>query len=149
MRPAVLQDLPLLIELMRGYYRDDGLAFDPDRARATVSRLLSEPQWGRVYLIQADGVTIGYVAICIGYSIEFGGNEAFIDEVFVVPEHRQRGHARRALAFVTREARSWGVRALHLEVDKDNHAAQRLYADLGYSKRERYYLMTAHLEESS
>ena len=55
MRLATLQDLPQLIELMRGYYRDDGLEFEAERATATMSRLLSEPLWGRVYLIEDGG----------------------------------------------------------------------------------------------
>ena len=40
---------------MRGYYRDDGLEFEAERATATMSRLLSEPLWGRVYLIEDGG----------------------------------------------------------------------------------------------
>ena len=111
-----------------------------------MSRLLSEPLWGRVYLIEDGGEFVGYIAICIGFSLELGGNDAYIDELFVRPEHRGRGHARRALEFVTKSASSWGFVALHLEVDRENVAAQRLYAQLGYDKRDRYYLMTASVE---
>lgn len=148
MRIATPNDLPLLLSLMRGYYRDDGLSFDEDRARATASRLLAEPQWGCVYFIEDGTNIVGYVAVCIGYSLELGGNDAFIDELFVVPEHRGRGHARRALQFVARAARDLGIRALHLEVDRENLAAQRLYAQLGFEKRDRYFLMTAFPEDT-
>jgi ribosomal protein S18 acetylase RimI-like enzyme len=149
MRQATTADLPQLLDLMRGYYRDDGLDFDASRAHATVARLLAEPHWGRVYLIESAGQIVGYVAICIGFSLELGGNDAFIDEVFVLSEHRGRGHARRALEFITKSAADWGIAALHLEVDRDNLAAQRLYSQLGYEKRDRYYFMTASLEKST
>ena len=147
MRLATSTDLPELLDLMRGYYRDDGLEFDAPRAAATLGRLLAEPQWGRVYFIESEGRAVGYVAICIGFSLELGGNDAFIDEVFVLPEHRGRGHARRALEFITQSAADWGIAALHLEVDRENLAAQRLYSQLGYEKRDRYYFMTASLEK--
>ena len=146
MRLATTADLATLLPLMHRYYRDDGLEFDESRASATLTRLLNEPQWGRVFLIEADGAAIGYVAICIGFSLELGGNDAFVDELFVLPEHRGRGHARRALEFVVAAARSWGITALHLEVDRDNLGAQHLYAQLGFEKRARYYLMTFQSE---
>lgn len=146
MRLATPADLPQLLVLMRGYYEDDGLAFESARASSAASRLLAEPQWGRIYVIEAGTVTVGYVAICIGFSLELGGNDAFVDELYVLPAHRGQGHARRALEFVTRNAPAWGVCALHLEVDRYNERAQRLYMQLGYTKRDRYYFMTRTLQ---
>ena len=147
MRVAEPSDLPLLLALMAGYYRDDGLEFDAGRAERTMSRLLAQPQWGRVVLIEADREVVGYLAICIGFSLELGGNDAFVDELFVLPAHRARGHARRALEFAAKCASAWGICALHLEVDRDNLAAQDLYSQLGYEKRDRYYFMTKSFPE--
>lgn len=141
-RLATSDDLPVLVELMRGYYRDDGLPFDEDAARATMRRLLSQPQWGRVWLAFEDRCAIGYVALCIGFSLELGGNDAFIDEVFVLPEFRGRGCGRQLLETAGLAARDLDVRAVHLEVDRHNEAAQRLYRSLGYGMRDRYILMT-------
>lgn len=141
-RRAAPDDLPVLVDLMRGYYRDDGLQFDEDAARATMRRLLAEPQWGRVWLAFEEGQAIGYVALCIGFSLELGGNDAFIDEVFVLPEFRGRGCGSRLLETAGLAARDLGVRAVHLEVDRHNEAAQRLYRSFGYGMRDRYILMT-------
>jgi|HigsolmetaAR202D_1030399.scaffolds.fasta_scaffold00343_3 GNAT superfamily N-acetyltransferase len=148
MRLAEPSDLETILPLMQGYYRDDELRFDAVRAHAAMSRLLAEPQWGRVILIEVGAEAVGYVAVCIGFSLEFGGNDAFIDEVFVQPAHRGRGFARQAMQYAMNAAREWGICALHLEVDRDNLAAKRLYASLGYRPRERYHLMTAALEVS-
>lgn len=142
---ASLADLDSLLPLMRGYYRDDGLAFDLERATRTLHRLLSEPQWGRVDLLRLDTTVVGYVAICFGFSLELGGNDAYIDELFVLPEHRGRGYASRAIHEIARQLSAAGLRALHLEVDRDNAAAQQLYAGLGFERRERYFLMTRSL----
>jgi GNAT superfamily N-acetyltransferase len=149
MRPSVRiatpADLPSLVQLMRGYYRDDGLPFDVERAAAVMSRLLAQPEWGFVIVLDSAGSLIGYVAVCVGFSLELGGNDAFIDEVFVVPEHRRCGYGRQLLEAAASQATLIGVRALHLEVDRGNAAARELYASLGFALRDRYFLMTRAL----
>ncbi|MBB6093315.1 ribosomal protein S18 acetylase RimI-like enzyme [Povalibacter uvarum] len=146
-RAATPADLGVLIELMRGYYRDDGLGFDAEESGAVMARLLNEPQWGRVWLGEVDGGAVGYVALCIGFSLELGGNDAFVDEVFVLPDHRGRGYGRQLVEFLIARAGELNIRALHLEVDQANTAAQQLYESLGFRKRDRYFLMT-HLPDS-
>jgi ribosomal protein S18 acetylase RimI-like enzyme len=144
-RLAAPADLPSLLQLMRGYYRDDGLPFDVDRAAAVMSRLLAEPQWGFVLILDLAGSLLGYVAVCIGFSLELGGNDAFIDELFVAPEHRRIGNGRRLLEAAASHAKAVDVRALHLEVDRGNGAACALYGSLGFALRDRYFLMTRSL----
>ena len=141
-RQATLDDVATILSLMRGYYRDDELDFDVDRATSTLTRLLVEPQWGNVYLFEVDAVAVGYLAICVGFSLELGGNDAYIDELFVLPEHRGRGYARQGVAEVALQLSRSGIRALHLEVDRGNEAAQQLYGALGFERRDRYFIMT-------
>jgi ribosomal protein S18 acetylase RimI-like enzyme len=141
-RVATHSDIATVLELRRGYCRDDHLEFELESAREVTARLLSEPQWGRVMLCEVNGVVVGYVAICIGFSLELGGNEAFIDELFVLPEFRGRGLGRELLNAATGLAKDLGVKALHLEVDQANTAAVELYRALGFVPRDRYSLMT-------
>ena len=142
---AQLADLPVLLPLMQGYYRDDHLEFDAQRHPATLARLLQEPQWGRVWLIQQQRQPVGYVAVSFGFSLELCGNDAYIDELFVIPAARGQGVARHALQQLDGELALLGIRALHLEVDRGNAPAQRLYSALGYGRRDRYFLMTRQL----
>lgn len=142
---AAVADLEVLLALMRGYYRDDHLQFELQQQRAAMLRLLEEPQWGRVWLMQLPAGIVGYVAVCFGFSLELGGNDAYLDELYVVPEARGRGVARSALQQLNEPLAQLGIRALHLEVDRHNQAAQRLYSALGYHKRDRYFLMTRDL----
>lgn len=148
-RVATVDDLPALLGLMRGYYRDDGLEFDVSHASTTMGRLLREPQWGFALLLEAEGSAAGYVAVCLGFSLELGGNDAFIDEVFVQPAQRGKGHGTKLLNAAAMLATQRGVRALHLEVDRGNASARDLYASLGYGLRDRYYLMTRLLDPAS
>jgi ribosomal protein S18 acetylase RimI-like enzyme len=140
-RRATPADLPALLPLMRGYYRDDGLEFAPANERA-MARLLANTQFGRVLLLELGREVIGYLALCTGFSLELGGKDAFVDELFIDIAHRRRGHGARLVRHAASEARSLGVAALHLEVDRENAAAQALYESMGYEKRDRYYVMT-------
>jgi hypothetical protein len=35
--------------------------------------LLDDDRLGRIWIIQSDHQAVGYIALCLGYSIEFGG----------------------------------------------------------------------------
>ena len=78
--------------------------------------------------------------LTLGYSFEFRGRDAFIDELYIEPEFRRRGLGRRALEFVEEKARALGVNALHLEVDRGNDPAMELYRRTGYENHGRRLL---------
>jgi GNAT superfamily N-acetyltransferase len=89
---------------------------------------------------------LGYIVLAFGFSFETGGRNAFIDELYVAPEHRGKGITRRALEFIERAAQ--GVKALHLEVSRDNYKALGLCDRAGYVNHDRY-LMTKQLNRSA
>ena len=134
-------DINLLIEFMREFYELDRLILDEQVARSTVQQILSNDSFGKVWLIQVDGNPIGYIVLTLGFSLEFHGRDAFIDEIYVREQHRGRGIGRRAIEFVEGACRSLGVRALHVEVERDNTNAQAVYRNVGFEEQDSY-LMT-------
>jgi ribosomal protein S18 acetylase RimI-like enzyme len=84
------------------------------------------------------------VILTLGYSFEFRGRDAFVDELYIEPEFRRRGLGRRAMEFLEERARALGVNAVHLEVDRGNDAAAELYRRAGYADQGRF-LMTKWL----
>ena len=80
---------------------------------------------------------IGYVVLALGYSIEHGGRDGFIDDLYIVPAARGHGHGRALLAFAADAAAKLGIRMLHLEVEPGNERAQRLYRQEGFAVSER------------
>jgi len=119
-------------------------------AGAVLGAVLGEGQADRILAGAAIGAGIGtgvgYIALCFGYSIEFAGRDAFLDEFFVTEPHRGRGIGRRVLGLVIEEAGRLGVRCLHLEVARANHWAQRLYSSAGFESRDRFHLMSRTLQ---
>ena len=113
--------------------------------RRTIAGLLADPSMGEIWGIQADGRLIGYLALAFGYSIEFTGRDAFIDEFFVVSDRRGRGIGGWAVDRIGADLARRGFVALHLEVARDNHRAGRLYQAHGFQWRTRYSLMSSYL----
>jgi len=144
-RIAVESDAELLLGMMREYYAFDHHAFDEEKADAPLRGLLRDPAVGRVWLI-CDGETrIGYVVLTFGYSLEFLGRDAFVDEFFIVQSYRDRGWGRLTMEFVEQEARALGVHAIHLEVTRHNQRAQYFYPKLGFEDRE-HHLMSKWID---
>lgn len=146
MRIATLDDADTLLPLVRAYHEFEGIkSTNAERAESVAPLLPEDTAAGRVWLIEMKGEAIGYIALCFGYSIEFGGRDAFVDEFYIVEEARGRGIGRAVLEAVKVAAVSFGVRVLHLEVARENHEAKRLYSNAGFASRERFHLMSCRL----
>jgi ribosomal protein S18 acetylase RimI-like enzyme len=143
-RPATAQDLDALVALMREFYAHEGIDFDPDVARAAMHGLLEDPSRGRAWLVVDAEGPAGYVALTLGWSLEYGGRDAFLDEIFLAERLRGRRLGERAIDLALEACRALGVRALHLEVARVNAPAQSLYRRLGFLDHDRY-LMTKWL----
>jgi ribosomal protein S18 acetylase RimI-like enzyme len=145
-RPAGAADLPVLLPMMRSLAEQPpSLPFDEGQVRAALQEFFAHAEFGQAWLICAGEKIAGYVILTLGYSFEYRGRDAFIDELYVEPEFRRMGLARRAMEFVEQQARQMGVNALHLEVDPQNEPALALYRGAAYQNHDRH-LMTKWLQ---
>jgi GNAT superfamily N-acetyltransferase len=131
-RRASIDDLALLVELMREFYAEGGFPLGVDAATRAFRTLLEQPHLGRVWLGGHEGAPSGYVVLTLGFSMEFGGPRGFVDDFFVRPYHRGRGLGAALLAQVRAECASLGVRGLCVETGPDGHPARRLYLRSGF-----------------
>jgi len=149
-RLAGESDADALLEFMRAYYEFDGHGFEREKARVALTALLRDPNLGRAWLIvdseKTDSNTagveaaVGYIVLCFGYSLEWLGRDAFVDEFYLREEYRGRGWGRAAMKFVEEAARAEGIRTLHLEVVESNMAALQLYRKLGFTEHRSTFL---------
>jgi ribosomal protein S18 acetylase RimI-like enzyme len=135
-RLAGESDAETVLEFMRAYYAFDGHTFDCERARGVLTGLLRDEALGRCWLILEGDCPIGYIVLCFGYSLEWLGRDAFIDEFYLREEYRGRGWGRRTMEFVEEAARKAGVRVLHMEVMRGNSGAFEAYRKLGFRERQ-------------
>ncbi|MBD2451264.1 GNAT family N-acetyltransferase [Nostoc sp. FACHB-152] len=140
-RKAALCDLTLVLELVEEFHKTESLPFDQHSDRDVLIQFLSNDFFGQTWLIMQADEVIGYIVLTLGYSLEYKGRDAFIDEFYLRPKYRGQGIGTQTLMFAEEICHSLGVQALHLEVDFENPKAQRLYHRIGYQKHERF-LMT-------
>jgi len=146
---ATPHHLAEMLPLVTSYHAFEHIDSSADERDSAVRRLLQEPALGGIWRIDVDAQLAGYIALCRGFSIEFNGYDAFVDEFFLLPEFRGRGVGKSVLARIGGEARKLDINALHLEVARDNQAARKLYAAAGFTARDKYLLMSLALEEAS
>src|SRR5215471_14846067 len=143
-RLATEKDLPQLLELMREFYQDQGMAFDEEVARSGLRKIFVEPALGSAYLILANNDVAGYFALTACFSLEFHGRIGLLDELYVREPFRKQHLGRASIEFVQEICKKTGIKALRLEVGEANEAAQALYNSLGF-KRDIRYLFTKWL----
>jgi len=144
-RLAGENDTGVLLGMMREYYAYDGHAFDPERAHVALLAFLREPIFGGAWLICDDSTPVGYIVLTLGYSLEYLGRDAFIDEFYLRESYRGKGGGKRALAYVEDQARALEVRSIHLEVVRPNAGAKKVYRKGGYVDHH-HYLMSKWIE---
>ncbi len=130
----------VLITLMREFYAVEHLAFEEAVARAALRQILHDGTLGSVYLIRSGEDAAGYVVLTFGFSLEFHGRDALVDELYLREKFRGKGLGRAALEFVEGVCRAKGMKTLHLEVDRVNTRAQEIYRKAGYRDHDRYLL---------
>ena len=137
---ATPEDLPRLDGMVAQYHALEGIESDEEHRRTALMPLLEGSPHGAVWLIGPRMSPVGYVAISFGWSIELGGMDGFIDEVWLREAVRGRGMGGEALSELLKTLDAAGVKALHLEMANDN-PAERLYRRLGFRRRD-FALMT-------
>ena len=141
---ATAAEVPILLAWMQDFYAHERIPFDPVASERTLRELIDNPAFGRVFTLMADGAAVGYAAVALGFSLEFGGRSAFLDELYVRPSSRGLGIATQALRLLQEACRALGARSLALEVRLDNEGATGLYRREGFSTIGRQ-LMTRRL----
>jgi ribosomal protein S18 acetylase RimI-like enzyme len=130
-RRATAEDMPLLVEMMREFYAESGFSLDSQWATDSFSALLADDSKGAAWLVFKDSRPAGYVVLTLRHSMEYGGSDAFIDDLYVRPDLRRHGLGREALNALFAECEQRGVHAVHVEAGRDNVAAQKLYRSFG------------------
>jgi GNAT superfamily N-acetyltransferase len=131
-RLATESDLPCLLQFMRDYYACDGHLFREQEAPTALTALLRDPSLGQAWLVLNGEAPVGYVVLCFGYSLEWLGRDAFIDELYLREDYRGRGWGRKTMEFIEQAARDLGIKTLHLEVVHRNTTASALYQKVGF-----------------
>jgi len=135
-RSATTDDIPILVDLMEEFYAEADYPLDRRWAADSFSALLLDAGLGSVWIVFHDSEPAGYAVLTVRFSMEYGGLDAFIDDLFVRPGHRRLGLGRAALRALFDECERRRVLAVHVEVGHDNVAAKELYRGYGLEQND-------------
>jgi len=138
-------DIDRILRLVADFHAEEGIEQDEATRRAAILPLLEGSPHGAIYLIGPGRAPIGYLAVSFGWSLEFGGLDGFVDEIYIRRSVRGRGIGSEVLLALPKALAGAGLKALHLEVDRANDKARKLYEKLHFEPRERYMLMSRKL----
>ena len=133
-------DIPVITSMMQEFYRLYDYSFNQRAVTNAIKELMKSKSQGIIWLIEQEGKVAGYLILTIGFSLEYYGRDAFIDEFFIKENFRNKGIGNYVLKAVDKEARKFDLKALHLEVERSNQAGKKLYLKNGFKGNNRALL---------
>jgi ribosomal protein S18 acetylase RimI-like enzyme len=144
-KQAKEKDIPIVLNFVKSYYDFESIEFKPNRITKSLKELINSDNIGRVWLIYLNQKPIGYIVLCFSFSLESHGQDGIIDEFFIEEQYRNQGLGENVLKLVIQKSKKLGLKALYLEVNNINIAAQNLYKKTGFLSRDKYFLMNLKL----
>jgi ribosomal protein S18 acetylase RimI-like enzyme len=145
-KPATAARIPDLLGLVAQYWSFEGIAgFDAHRLSRQLERLCEQPHLGGAWITYDDHAPAGYLLSVYVFSLEHHGLTAEIDELFVLPQHRDRGLGAQLLRAAEAAATAAGCTNISLQLGRDNEAARAFYRRHDYRARAGYELLDKSL----
>ncbi|RKN83521.1 GNAT family N-acetyltransferase [Ulvibacterium marinum] len=143
---VIIEYIPKLLAMMGKFNAIYDYPFNAIITEQNLTEFLGNASLGRLWLIYAKSKPIGYFVLTFGFSFEYGGRDAFIDELFIEEDFRQRGVGKKTMKFVLSEAKRLHIKAVHLEVEKHNKKGHQLYIKSGFMSTYRELLTNCLIE---
>jgi ribosomal protein S18 acetylase RimI-like enzyme len=144
-RLANPRDLPQLLEWMEQSYKDDALEFNLQIAQSAWDEVFRHPELGTAWIILQQQTPVGYALLSFGFSLQYKGRDAYLDELYISDDFRGKGIGASTMRFLEDYCRGQGIQAIHLEVARQNLRAQKLYRKAGFQDHD-HYLLTKWLD---
>ena len=122
-----------VLAMMRVFYASPAVSTNGSEEifRADVDACLSVDPYLEGYVLTENGRLLGYTMLARSFSTEFGKHCVWIEDLYLKPEHREKGRGSAALE---------AIRKLHpeallrLEVERENSRAVHVYRKSGFGE---------------
>ncbi len=127
-----LRDVPLLAELIRGLARYETLEHEVTMTEEKLTdALFGERRYAETLIAEADGEPVGFALFFHNFSTFLAQPGIYLEDLFVIPEHRGGGVGRALLERLAQVAVDRGCGRLEWAVLDWNQDAIRFYERLG------------------
>jgi GNAT superfamily N-acetyltransferase len=131
-RFAELPDVPMVAELIRGLARYEKLEHEVTMTEEKLtSALFGERRYAETLIAEDDRVPVGFALFFHNFSTFLAQPGIYLEDLFVIPEHRARGVGRSLLERLAQVAVDRGCGRLEWAVLDWNQDAIRFYEKLG------------------
>lgn len=132
-RPLIKEDKNIFLILAKAFYSSPAVAHTvPTKHHiATFEELMRSNTYAECYMIESGGKAVGYALLAKTFSQEAGGLVVWIEELFLLPEYRNKGLGTEFFKFL-KETIEPHVARIRLEVEPENIDAIRLYKQMGF-----------------
>ncbi|WP_394832346.1 GNAT family N-acetyltransferase [Pendulispora rubella] len=152
-------DRAALITLLRAQFLEHDIRLTPEQLAVSVDGVLGDPTRGLFIVARLAGprpdpvserapypgapippaptsspadVVVGLAYLSFMWTLEHGGVSAWLDVLYVVPDHRSRGIGRALLTASLEASQQRGCVAVDLEIEASHARAANLYLRLGF-----------------
>jgi GNAT superfamily N-acetyltransferase len=140
--PARPDEEAALTSLLSAQLTEHGFSLTPELLVQAVRGALEDDSSARILVARDAGRPVGFAYVSVQSSLERGGPVLWVEQLYVLPELRERGIGGQLLEAALDVARARGCLAAELEVDDSHGRAANLYARAGFRPLERvHYLL--------
>jgi GNAT superfamily N-acetyltransferase len=131
-RPAEAADVPVIVDLIRGLATFEKLEGQVSMTEERLAEsLFGQHRYAETLLAEDDGTPVGFALFFHNFSTFLGLPGVYLEDLFVIPEHRGRGVGRALLRELARLAVERGCGRLEWSVLDWNRDAIGFYERLG------------------
>jgi ribosomal protein S18 acetylase RimI-like enzyme len=142
------EEIDAAVDLFGRQLSEHGVKTDLGKVRSVIEQIVEDERLGFVMLaLEKDERPVAVALGCAFLAIEHGGTSGWIEELYVLPEFRQRGIGSVLIAEFIRVASALGWHAIDLEIDSAHRRAVSLYERHGFTQLDRSRL-SRRLQES-
>lgn len=132
LRPAVASDVPVLLGFIRKLAEYERLSHECVATEAALTATMFGPRpWAEAVLAEWAGVPVGFALFFHNYSTFLARPGLYLEDVFVLPEHRGRGIGKALLQHLAKLAVERGCGRFEWSVLDWNEPSIEFYRSLG------------------
>ena len=134
-RTATERDIARCAELLGILFsQEHEFTANAEAQSKALSMIIGNPELGRIFVCEIDGVIEGMVMLLFTVSTSLGRKVALLEDMVVAPAWRSKGLGTRLIDHAVDFARREGFGRITLLTDQDNDSAQRFYRAKGFSR---------------
>jgi len=129
-----IEEIDAAVDLLGRQLREHRVKTNLGNVRSVIERIVKDDRLGFVLVaLEKNQRSVGIALGCAFLGIEHGGTSGWIEELYVLPEFRERGLGSLLIAEFIRVASA----AIDLEIDSSHRRAASLYQRHGFTQLDR------------